>query len=81
MAKKYKNSYLVQLATHTKRNVSSWAKVCLVVLNGNHVNLNFNIFPLGSYYFLIRMDYLDVHRESINFVDETVAYTTDNGET
>jgi hypothetical protein len=51
----------VQLATGSKRKVVKLVKSCPVGMNGLSTEEDLNIFPLGSYDFLIGMDWLDQH--------------------
>ena len=52
-------SWLVQLATKTKREIDEMVKACIREINGLHTKTYLNIIPLGLYYFLIGMDWLD----------------------
>jgi hypothetical protein len=58
---KHGKSWLVQLATRTKRNVTKLVKSYLVDMNGLNTRDELNILPLGSYDYLIGMDWLDQH--------------------
>jgi hypothetical protein len=58
---KHEKSWLVQLATGAKRKVVESVKSCPVGMNGLSTKADLNIFPLGSYDFLIGMDWLDQH--------------------
>jgi hypothetical protein len=58
---KHEKSWLVQLATGTKRKVTELVKSCLVDMNGLSMKADLNILSLGSYDCLIRMDWLDRH--------------------
>ena len=53
---KHEKSWLVQLATGTKRKVSELVKSCSVDMNGLRTKAKLNIIPLGSYDCLIGMD-------------------------
>ena len=53
---KHDKTWLVQLATGTKREVSKIVKECEVNLNGFLTKVNLNILPLGSYDIFIGMD-------------------------
>jgi hypothetical protein len=53
--------WLVQLATSAKRKVNDMVKSCLMDMNGLNTRENLNILPLGSYDYLIGMDWLDQH--------------------
>jgi hypothetical protein len=58
---KHEKSWLVQLATGTKRKVIELVKSCSVDMKGLSTKAELNILPLGSYDFLIGMDWLDQH--------------------
>jgi hypothetical protein len=53
---KHEKSWLVQLATGTKRKVIELVKSCPVDMNGMSTKDEFNVFLLGSYDCLIGMD-------------------------
>jgi hypothetical protein len=56
---KHGKSWLVQLATRTKRRVTKLVKSCPVDMNGLSIKVELNILHLGSYDCLIGMDWLD----------------------
>jgi hypothetical protein len=58
---KHEKSWLVQMGTGTKRKVTELVKSCLVGMNGLSTKDELNILPLGSYDYLIGMDWLDQH--------------------
>jgi hypothetical protein len=53
--------WLVQLATGEKRKINEMVKACPMDMNGLSTKAYLNIIPLGSYDFLIGMDWLDMH--------------------
>ena len=53
---KHRKSWLVQLATGTKRNVSEVVYKCLLVMDGLVTYADMNVLPLGSNAILIGMD-------------------------
>jgi hypothetical protein len=59
---KHERSWLVQLATGTKRKVTELVKSCSVDMKGMSTKAELNILPLGSYDCLIGMDWLDQHQ-------------------
>jgi hypothetical protein len=59
--RKHEKSWLVQLATGTKRKFVELVKSCFVDMKGMSMKVELNILPLGSYDFLIGMDWLDQH--------------------
>jgi hypothetical protein len=56
---KHEKSWLVQLATGTKRKVIELVKSCPVDMNGLSTKAELNILPLGSYDHLVGMDWVD----------------------
>ena len=58
---KHGKSWLVHPATGSKRKVNEMVKSCLMDMNGLNTGADLNIFPLGSYDYLIGMDWLDQH--------------------
>jgi hypothetical protein len=53
---KHAKSWLVQLATGTKRNVTEVIPACQFIMNGLPTEETLNMLPLGSYDLLIGMD-------------------------
>jgi hypothetical protein len=51
----------VQLATRAKRKFNEMVKSCPKDINGMNTMAYFNISPLGSYDYLIGMDWLEQH--------------------
>eukprot|EP00253_Pinus_taeda_P017986 PITA_17986 len=58
---KFKNPWLVQLATGAKRRVIAKIKDCSFTIAGQTVTANLNVLSLGSYDILIGMDWLEKH--------------------
>ena len=58
---KHRKSWLVKLATETKRKVNDMVKKFPLVMNGLNTCVDMNVLPLGSYDVLIGMDWLEVH--------------------
>eukprot|EP00253_Pinus_taeda_P009179 PITA_09179 len=58
---KFKNPWLVQLATGAKRRVTAKIKDCSFTIAGQPVTADLNVLPLGSYDILIGMDWLEKH--------------------
>ena len=67
----HRKSWLVQLATRTKRKVSEVVEKCPLVMDGLVTYVDLNVLPLGSYDVLIRMDWLEAHRVNIDFYNKT----------
>jgi hypothetical protein len=59
--RKHGKSWLVQLATGTKRKVNEWVMSCPMGMNALSTKADLNIFHLGSYDCLIGMNWLDQH--------------------
>jgi hypothetical protein len=51
--------WLVQLATRAKRKINEMVKSCPIDMNGLSTRAYLNIIPLGSYDYLIGMDWLE----------------------
>jgi hypothetical protein len=64
---KHEKSWLVQLATGTKRKVMELVKSYPVDMNGLSTKVDLNILPLGSYDCLIGMDWLDQHHALLDY--------------
>eukprot|EP00253_Pinus_taeda_P009062 PITA_09062 len=58
---KFKNPWLVQLATGAKRRVVAKITDCSFTIAGQTVTADLNVLPLGSYDILIGMDWLEKH--------------------
>jgi hypothetical protein len=65
--RKHGKSWLVQLATGAKRRINELVKDCPMDMNGLSTKEYLNIIPLGSYDFLIGMDWLDKHHVVLDF--------------
>jgi hypothetical protein len=70
-------SWLVQVATGARRKFNEMVNSCLMDMNGLNIKAYLNIFPLGSYDYLIGMDWLeqhhtllDCHNKEFTFLDE-----------
>jgi hypothetical protein len=60
MKSKFERSWLVQLATGTKRRINETVRRCPIDLNGVYTNFDLNIIPLGYYDILIEMDWTSI---------------------
>jgi hypothetical protein len=58
---KHGKYWLLQLDTRPKREFNEMIKSCLMDMNGLNTRADLNVFPLGSYEFLIEMDWLEKH--------------------
>jgi hypothetical protein len=70
--RKHGKSWLVQLATGAKRKVNEMFKSCLIDMNGLNTKADLNILPLGSYDFIIGMDWLDQHHTLLEYHNKDV---------
>jgi hypothetical protein len=68
--RKHEKSWLVKLATGTKRKVTELVKSCSVDMKGMSTKAELNILPLGSYDCLIGMDWLDQHHALLDFCNK-----------
>ena len=59
-------SWLVQLATRTKRKFSEIVEKFPLAMDGLFTYTNLNILPLGSYDVLIGMDWLEAHKVKLD---------------
>ena len=76
---KHKKSWLVQLATGTKRKVSEVVEKCPLFMNGLVTCVDMNVLPLGSYDILIEMDWLEVYRLKLVCYNKTFDFMDDEG--
>jgi hypothetical protein len=56
---KHEKSWLVQLAIGTKKRINDLVKEFPIKMNGINIKAYLNIIPLGSYEFLIGMDWIE----------------------
>eukprot|EP00253_Pinus_taeda_P023509 PITA_23509 len=63
---KFRNPWLVHLATGTKRRVMAKVKSCPIVIVGQPVVADLNVLPRRSYDVLIGMDWLENHWALVN---------------
>ena len=63
---KHSKSWLVQLATGTKREVSEVVEKFPLVMNGLVTYVDLNVLPLGSYDVLIGIVWLEAHRVKLD---------------
>jgi hypothetical protein len=74
---KHAKSWLVQLGMGTKRKVVDFIPDFEFSLDGKNIKTNINIFPLGSYDVIIGMDWLEKHKEVLDFYTKTLNYKDD----
>jgi predicted aspartyl protease len=75
---KHAKSWLVQLATGTKRKLSNFIFDCEFSLGGQNTNTYLNILPLGSYDIIIGMDWLERHKAVLDFYEKSLKYKDEN---
>jgi predicted aspartyl protease len=75
--RKHGKSWLVQLAKGSRRKFIEMVESCLIDMNGLNTKVDSNILPLGSYDYLIGMDWLDplhalldCHNKAFTCLDE-----------
>jgi hypothetical protein len=69
----------VQLVIGDKREINEMVKVCPMDLNGLSTRKYLNIIPLGSYYFLIVMDWLDMDHVFLNYYNKDFTCLDEEG--
>ena len=55
-------SWLVQLATGTKKRVDHWVRDFVFKLNGMPKSTNLNVLPLVLYNMIVGMDWMYLHK-------------------
>ena len=68
---KHRKTWLVQLATGTKRKVSEVVEKFPFVMDGLVTYADLNVLPLGSYDVLIGMDWLESDRVKLDCYNKT----------
>lgn len=63
---KFKNLWMVQMATEAKKRVLEKVKNCLVELADQLIRVNLNMLPLGSYDVLNGMDWMENNWSLVN---------------
>ena len=76
---KHRKSWLVQLATGTKRKVSEVVEKCPLVMNKLVTCVDLNILPLGSYYVLIGMDWLESNKVNLDYYNKNFKCMDEEG--
>ncbi len=73
-------SWLVQLATSTKKRVHHWVRACAFDLNGMRTIADFNVLTFRAYNMTLGMDWLYLHRTKVDCYDKATECMDDNGE-
>jgi hypothetical protein len=71
--------WLVQLALGEKRKINEMVEACPMEMNGLRKKDDLNIIPLGSYDFLIGMDWLDQHHVILDYYNKTFTFFDEEG--
>eukprot|EP00253_Pinus_taeda_P026215 PITA_26215 len=79
-SEKFRNPWLVQLATGAKRRVLAKINNCSFSIAGQPITTDLNVLPLGSYDILIGMDWLEKHWSLVNCKTKTIYYKDDSGQ-
>ena len=72
-------SWLVQLATRTKKDISEVVNKFPLVMDGLATCAYLNVLPLGYNDILIGMDWLEEHRENIDCYNKTFECLDEEG--
>ena len=76
---KHSKSWLVQLATGTKRKVNEIVEKFPLEMNGLVTYADLNVMPLGSYDILIGMDWLEAHWINLDCYNKTFECMDEEG--
>jgi hypothetical protein len=76
---KHKKSWLVQLSIGPKRNINELVKYCPINMNGLNTKVDVNIIPLGSYDYLIGMDWLEKHHSILDCCNKKITCLDEEG--
>jgi len=60
-------SWLVPLATGTKKRVNYWLRTYAFELNGMPTTTHLNVLQLGSYSMILGIDWLYLHKTKVDF--------------
>ena len=73
-------SWLVKLDTRTKKRVHYWVRARAFELNGMPTPTHLNVLQLGSYNMLMGMDWLYLHRTTVDCYEKAIECLEDDGE-
>jgi len=73
-------SWLVQLATSTKKRVHHWVRAFAFELNGLPTSTHLNVLPLGLYSMILELDPLYLHKTKVDFFDKAIECVDDSRE-
>jgi hypothetical protein len=77
---KNKKYWSFHLATWVKRKINELVKYFLIDMNGLNTNVDVNIIPLGSYDYLIGMDWLEKHHSILDCYNKTITCLDEDGQ-
>jgi ribosomal protein L32E len=77
--RKHLKSWLVQLAIGAKRKFNEMVNSCLIYMNGMNTKAYLNILSLGSYDYLIGMDWLDQHHTLLDYHNKASTCLAEEG--
>ena len=77
--RKHIRSWLIRIATGTKKKVSEVVRKCPFVMDGLVTCADRNVLPLGSYDVLVGMDYLEAHRARLDCYNNTFECLDEEG--
>jgi hypothetical protein len=72
-------SWLVQLATTTKRRINELVQNYPLDMNGINTNVEINIIPLGSFDYLIGMDWLEKNHVFLDYYNKEFTCLDEEG--
>jgi hypothetical protein len=75
----HNKSWLIQLATWAKKKINELVKDCPIDRNGLTTKVNVNIISLGSYNYLIGMDWLEKHHLVLDCYNKTIPCLYEGG--
>jgi hypothetical protein len=76
---KHLKSWLVQLATGTKRKLIEFIPACQFIMNELPTQATLNMLPLRSYDLLIGMDWLATHKTKLDHYNKTLECEDEEG--
>jgi hypothetical protein len=76
---KHVKSWLVQLATRTKRKATRVIPTCIFIVNGLSTQATLNMLPLEPYDMLIGMDWLAAHKAKLDCYNKTLECEGEEG--
>lgn len=72
-------SWLLQLATGTKKRFQHWVRYCAFDLNGMPTSVHLNVLPLGSCKMILGKEYMFTHWTNVDFYDKAIECLDDDG--